>query len=62
MLQEAYTRELKMLGHYCKVKTHTPAQMKAQLIRKARLADARKTKLERKKNRAYKSTYVYRNQ
>ena len=49
MLQDAYAKELEMLGHYCKIKTNTPAQMKAQLIRKAKLADARKTKLERKK-------------
>ena len=61
MLQEAYAKELEELGHYCKIKTHDAEQMKAQLIRKAKLEDARNTKFQRKKNRSYKSEYVHMN-
>ena len=61
MLQEAYAKELRKLGHYCKIKTHNAEQMKAQLIRKAKLADATNTKIQRKKNKSYKSMYVHRN-
>jgi hypothetical protein len=61
VLQEAYAKELKKLGHYCKIKMHDATQMKNQLIRKAKLAGAMNMKIQRKKNRSYKLKYVHRN-